>query len=47
MLRVQGRHAALHAELTAQRTRTNAAAQAGLRGATREIQAACSPGWRH
>ncbi|MDQ0988968.1 ATP-binding protein [Streptomyces sp. V3I7] len=31
---------ALRAELTAQRTRIDAAAQAGLRGATREIQAA-------
>ena len=30
----------LHAELTAQRTRIDAAAQAGMRGATREIQAA-------
>ncbi|MFD8154254.1 sensor histidine kinase [Streptomyces sp. NPDC059720] len=31
---------ALHAELAAQRTRIDAAAQAGMRGATREIQAA-------
>ncbi|MFH9011832.1 sensor histidine kinase [Streptomyces sp. NPDC017943] len=31
---------ALHAELAAQRTRVDAAAQAGMRGATREIQAA-------
>ncbi|MFE8991502.1 ATP-binding protein [Streptomyces collinus] len=30
----------LHAELSAQRTRIDAAAQAGMRGATREIQAA-------